>query len=249
MRFLGQPLALDMLAVAATVYKVKIVVHFGPTNPMTFIDSRSVNSIIHLRCLGGVHFNLLQSDLQPDEVQLVAVAKYQTPAMNEAPPASIPEVDDTTPCEKLESSCDHDQRTQCSLTAFCYDVPLCGLLDTGAAVGMISADCRRLQDRLLSSHDPAIVIQKVNIPITGLCGPTRCERLIHAQISVSFHHPPVTTVLLVDENDSFGHCLLLGVDFIRTVGICLDFARLQIRLGEEAVSMFADPSAVRLRAA
>ena len=251
MRFSGQPLAMDMLTVAAAMYKVKIVVHFGPTNPMTFTDDcRSANDILHLQCLGGIHFNLLQSFLETDKTQLTAasVASCRVSARSvEETPVTASQVDDTTSsnssCKKLKSSCDHDQHTQCTVTAFCNGVPLCGLLDTGAAIGMISASALRL----ISSHDPGIVIQRVSIPIIGLCGQARCERLIHAQVGMS-SYAPVAMVLLVDEADSFGHCLLLGADFMRTVGICLDFASLQIRLGGSEVSMFADPDAQRAAA-
>ncbi|KAF0313027.1 hypothetical protein FJT64_016358 [Amphibalanus amphitrite] len=70
------PLALDMLSVAAFVYKVKIVVHFGQDNPMTFISQcREVTDVIHLQCLGGVHFNLLRARPGFEEVPDIATAR------------------------------------------------------------------------------------------------------------------------------------------------------------------------------
>ena len=46
------------------------------------------------------------------------------------------------------------------------------------------------------------------------------------------------TVLLVDETDSFGHCILLGIDFLPAVGARIDFGCQDIRYGTDIVQMF-----------
>lgn len=241
MRFPGQPLALDMLAVAAFIYNVKIVVHFGQDNPMNFTSGgHEVTDVLHLQCLGGVHFNLLRARPVFKEEAAVATAKCLRPATSaeQQQTSTMNGSDDTSEedapsDQRPETQCTHDRRTQCSTTVLCNGVPLCGLLDTGAAVGMISASALRS----VSTHDPEVPIQSASIPIAGLCGTTQCERFIHADVSMFPHHRPVSTVLLVDETDSFGHCLLLGVDFLRAAGVCIDFENHNIRHGADSVRM------------
>ncbi|KAF0290330.1 39S ribosomal protein L4, mitochondrial [Amphibalanus amphitrite] len=65
MRLPGQLMAIDMLSVFASRYNVRIIVHFGSQNPLVFRrrgkeDAQDDPDTVHLQCLAGVHFNLLQ---------------------------------------------------------------------------------------------------------------------------------------------------------------------------------------------
>ena len=243
MRVPGQPLALDMLAVAAFVYKVKIVVHFGQDNPMNFTSGcPRETDVIHLQCLGGVHFNLLRASPVFIEACHVDTGRYNSAVSSVVQqPTSCLSEEGTSSGKDAETQCPHGTFTQCSVPVVCNGVLLCGLLDTGAAVGLISASALHS----VMAHDQEVPIQNASIPITGLCGPTHCKRVIHVDVSLSPHHRPVPTTLLVDETDSFGHCLLLGVDFLRAAGVCIDFKNHNIRHGTNSVEMFDGHDAQR----
>lgn len=241
MRLPGQPLAMEMLSVFAWTHKVKVVVHFGRESPLIFLGKdQETTDVVHLQCLAGIHFNLLCKD--PDWVQEspVLVLHNQDEAVaRPVQPSSIGEVNSATTARDKGGAppvfqCHHGRQTQCSVPAVCNGVHLCALLDTGAAVGLISASALRNITR--NGHAP--VVQHTDVTIRGLCGTTQCERCVSADISLFPYEQPTRAVLLVDENDSFGHCLLIGADFLRATGTSIDFGREEIRTNNKAVPMF-----------
>ena len=131
---------------------------------MTFISQcHEVTDVIHLQCFGGVHFNLLRACPGFDEVpHKPPVECLNSIRLPEDQRTSIYDRKGTSSAEQLSSAellkaqCTHDSRTQCSLTVVCNGVPLCGLLDTGTAVGLITASALRI----VSTHDPEIPVQK-----------------------------------------------------------------------------------------
>ncbi|KAF0314570.1 hypothetical protein FJT64_015011 [Amphibalanus amphitrite] len=80
MKVPGQPLSVEMVAVFATLMRVRVIVHFGGHHPMIFTgpDGEEVaGQALHLQCLGGVHFNLLKENKNFQTQNTVLVAHIQ----------------------------------------------------------------------------------------------------------------------------------------------------------------------------
>ena len=53
---------LEVLLAASFLYRLKVHVYFWSADPNVFVDSRSEGptTVIHIQCVGGIHFNLLR---------------------------------------------------------------------------------------------------------------------------------------------------------------------------------------------
>jgi hypothetical protein len=63
MRLCDQVPCLEVLIAASFLYKVKVFVYFWPNQPIVYLDQRvaqECKKIVHLQCLGGIHFNALK---------------------------------------------------------------------------------------------------------------------------------------------------------------------------------------------
>ncbi|KAF0304057.1 hypothetical protein FJT64_024045 [Amphibalanus amphitrite] len=240
MRLPGQLMAIDMLSVFASRYNVRIIVHFGSQNPLVFRrrgkeDAQDDPDTVHLQCLAGVHFNLLQEtpEFAGDGTVLLAQVEedYRDEVTSEPPPPEDIEKDVLNGKEALPQ-CQNHRVTQCTVVVRCNTVRVCALLDTGAAVGLISAAALQ---RIIA-EDPALEVRRTSVSIQGLCGNTSCAEYVDVDVAISPGRE-VRVPLLVDRDESFGHCILLGANFLKAAGVVIDFGKRQVNCGEHVQPM------------
>ena len=58
MRFNGQLPSLDLLLAVSFIYKVRVFVYFYPGQPVVY-QYEHYDSVVHLQCISGIHFNPL----------------------------------------------------------------------------------------------------------------------------------------------------------------------------------------------
>ena len=234
MRVPGQPLSVEMLTVFATLMKTRVIVHFGGNHPMIFAGQDGEDAgveALHLQCLGGVHFNLLMESksFQKQNAVLVAHIDEQVRAQTTRPDDRA----DVTACMASEEDCssqgalvsplcDHCSRASCAMTVYVNGKPVCALLDSGAAVSLVS----RKALELIGTRTEALTPTAVSV--RGVGGLASCTGYVEAAVSLSEDGEPHAVRLLVDSEDSFGHCVLLGANFLTTARVRLDFGRRQI---------------------
>ncbi|KAF0299190.1 hypothetical protein FJT64_003543 [Amphibalanus amphitrite] len=83
-----------MVAVFATLMRVRVIVHFGGHHPMIFTgpDGEEVaGQALHLQCLGGVHFNLLKENKNFQTQNTVLVAHIQEQECSDAEDVLLPD--------------------------------------------------------------------------------------------------------------------------------------------------------------
>ena len=244
MRLPGQLMSVDILNVFASLYDVQIVVHFGSQNPLVFRGLgkkgiQHVHDILHLQCLAGVQFNLLQETPAFTGRNAVLLAHTEdevrrddskvTPSRLQLPQKDIK---DEHSGEQAFMHCRSHRLTQCTAIVNCNAVQVCALLDTGAAVGLISASALRR----IAAENQALEVRRTKVSIKGLGGTTSCAEYVIANVAFSPGRG-VRIPLLVDRDESFGHCILLGANFLKAAGVILDFGKHQVSSGKHLQPM------------
>ena len=230
MRLPGQPLAVELLVIFACLFDVRVLVHFRPDHSMTFCSTRhSKHGNIHLHCLAGIHFNLLAEIGVLDEQNPVLSAYIvneerardgsdQGPSLRRSPEGQVKDL----PSEVKETkgpACGHLFSSRCSAAAICNEQAACALLDSGAAVRLCSADSLgRLGFR-------ASDVRRSNVVLHGIVGLTSGTEYVEAEAALSHDIKSFRVPLVVERSSSFGHCLLLGVNFLQEDGFIIDVKR------------------------
>ena len=70
MKFPGKLPTLDVLLVACRLFKVKVYVYFWPESPVIYQYQQGDVNVVHLQCLGSVHFNALV-EVRPTKLQIL----------------------------------------------------------------------------------------------------------------------------------------------------------------------------------
>ncbi|KAF0301987.1 Adenosine monophosphate-protein transferase Fic [Amphibalanus amphitrite] len=236
MRLPGQPLAVELLAVFACLFDVRVLVHFGPDHPMTFCSARhSKHGNIHLHCLAGIHFNLLAETGALDEQNPVLSAYIvneerardgsdQGLSRRHSPEAQVKNLQSEAE-ETRGPACGHLFSSRCSAAAICNGQAACALLDSGAAVSLCSADSLGR----LGFRDSDV--RRSNVALQGLAGLTFGTEYVEAEVALSPEMKTVRVPLVIERSSSFGHCLLLGVNFLHEAGAIIDVERREVTCG------------------
>ena len=242
MRIPGQPLSVELLAAFAAIFRTRVIVHFGVDHPMIFASLGEENKgsdAVHLQCLGGVHFNLLveSKSFQRQSSDLVAYIEQEVKAMQSrrkkrvAFVASAATEELKPQVERVSSRCSHKSHSSCSVEVNCNGKSVCALLDSGAAVSLISS---KALDLIGASEED---IMRSEVSVRGVGGPVTCAGFLEARVSLSADQEPHLVRLLVDHGDSFNHCLLLGANFLTSAQVSLDFERRLIMSCDAVLSM------------
>ena len=241
MRMPGQPLAVELLAVFACLFDVRVLVHFGPDNPMTFCSARhNTHGNVHLQCLAGIHFNLLAESGALSERNPVLSAYIANEERTRDGICSSPlrkHAKNGQACDRdreRESEvgaaqglvCDHLCGSRCSLAVICNGQAACALLDTGAAVSLCSANgMKRLGFKDCD-------VRRSNVVLQGIAGLALGTEYVEAEVTLSPDMKPVRVPLVIDRSSSFAHCLLLGVNFLKAAGAIIDISRREVTCGD-----------------
>ncbi|KAF0305341.1 hypothetical protein FJT64_023019 [Amphibalanus amphitrite] len=246
MRLPGQPLAVELLAVFACLFDVRVLVHFGPDHPMTFCSARhSKRGNIHLHCLAGIHFNLLTETGALDEQNPVLSAYIvneerardgSDQGLSRRHSAEAQGKNLQSEAEETRGpACGHLFSSRCSAAAICNGQAACALLDSGAAVSLCSADSLGR----LGFRDSDV--RRSNVALQGLAGLTFGTEYVEAEVALSPEMKTVRVPLVVERSSSFGHCLLLGVNFLHEAGAIIDVERREVTCGSRVKKAIERP--------
>ena len=238
MRLDGQLPSNDVLMVASMVFQTTIFVHFGGGNPIVY-QHPSVNSDdmsrLHLQCLAGIHFNLLQEKSLAGE--FLENGKKITIKRNARSEESIEKKDHLLQMVEenqvmavaqindepvLKPDCGHRLTQHTFITVGCCGNRFCGLLDSGAEISLVSQEVITK----LQSEGNRINLERSEVNVRAIG-----ERIIKYDTFVKLVidlaadlNVPHQTFLVVPA-DSLPYCFLLGTNLQARLDMEIDFGQ------------------------
>ena len=235
MRFPGQLPCMEVLLAFSQLYKCSVMVHYGVDIPVVYtaISVREMDGPrVHLQCLAGVHFN-----------PVIETGSYVSPCQSESLPIANPAEDVIEDCQDEENhvdvtlvtnrctpSCErHEATSEATVMVTCEGRSCCALLDTGAQVNCISsAICSELE--LEPQDDGNYVIKGVGSTESPVRGAVEARVWLSPEVEVR-------QKFAVVNQEVVPFCLILGVDFLASAQIELDFKKGTIKTGEVVVQL------------
>ena len=229
----GQLPSLDVLLAASHLYNVKVFVYFWGDQPVIYQYDQSCTNVVHLQCLGGIHFNPLievRSYKSPDLHQCSVYSVSKTSPNDNHIPRLIDNEDldhyDSSTCNIVLSdsvSCEHDVGKQPVIYVAVDGLESCALLDTGAEISLISQDCL---DKLQAKSKIRVVNERVcdvvgfsqvKYPVTSIA---------EVKFSIGTYQMSSPHKFAVVSSLALPYCFLLGLDFMSENSICVNFSSL-----------------------
>jgi len=233
MRCSGQLPSMDVLLAASKLFKVKLYVYFWSEQPVVY-QYENYPTVIHLQCIGGVHFNPLielNSYCSP-ELDVVSVNTIGSTCKQIKKDAYDPYdtedelvdslTEDLCNYKLVRKSCEHKSVALPEIVITFGDTHLCGIMDTGAEISLVSSS---VVEQLKVECGSIIVTDEYVCDIVGFSGQhTAVRQTALMSFSIgSFDMPSAHKFGIIDD-DLVPCCLLLGIDFMSSYGIDIDLS-------------------------
>lgn len=231
MRTVGQLPALDVLLSASRLFGIRIFVYFWTTDPVIY-QYGNFETIIHLQCLSGIHFN-----------PLIAVTNYSLPDLRDCsvygvqlsrphvlqPQSSLLVSDIESEINNGPgpvifheniSTCLHSFSKLPTIGVLIGEHSFCAVLDSGAEISLISAGVLGKLEKSIFLN----VVEEHPCDIVGLSG-ARC--VISQTVTLAL---TVGTLALLPSKFAvvadtiFPYCFLLGLDFLSSNNIGINLS-------------------------
>ena len=205
MRFPNKMPIMDVVLAFCFLYKVKVFIYFHKDKPVIYQNSIDSDDepIIHLQCLGGIHFNPL---VEKKNFNYINFSDCNQIIINQT-------VDEKNLyfCEEEESD-DEEIMVQCfheyksNIIIYCNQQKFCCLVDSGAEVSVVSASV--LKKLSCETYD------KCSHYVKGLDGGLDATLgSIELDLKIGeFKIKPFKFIIVPD--NVIPTCILLGIDFL-----------------------------------
>ena len=230
MRHRNQLPILEMLLAACSIFEIIIHLHFGSDQPLiyqSYDTKRKENTsspIIHMQCIGGIHFNPLIETRKYTQVNTNSCITQTTYPLE----MSKPNLKGKVYAEEVViPGCSHfsvGPNPQPILQVTCENRNWCTLLDTGSEISLVRTSVidKLQKEKLISTDIVPTTIQVRGVdgtlsPVEGIVNlpiewPNKSDNL-----SQSMH------AFIVVPDDFIPCCLLIGLDIMNTIDLELDF--------------------------
>ena len=204
----------EVLLVVSLLYGIVVCVHYGVERPVMY-KAKSVKGewVLHLQCLGGVHYNWV-----------VEKKLYEGVDESDECQSEMDDIRDDE-CEELGESeikrvslCVHRERCGATVEMDLSGNKYCGLVDTGAQVSLVSASVIRELEK--STWDVERRCETMALHGLGKGHVMSWEEVVLV-VSVG-KMEEVKHVFVVVGDDQMPFCFLIGVDFLRMNDIAVD---------------------------
>ena len=238
----GQLPFVEVLLAASVVYRIVIKCHFFASNPVVYqyggINEENCSAVVHLQCLGGVHYNALKNneDTSPDIIEEPGNTQY----LGELP------------LETNVSCCIHDNLNaqggyckRCQLSVYPWieckigEISCCGVLDTGSEISIV-------RKSLINDCQDNIKCHNVDGRLIGISGftgkTTSTSAWVSLEIFLGDGFESYSHAFAVIDDELLPHCMILGCDFIVKHKLSINFAPgivKQCISGEPSVELMA----------
>ena len=250
MRYSGCVPALELLLAFSKCFGLQVWLHYGPTYPVVYCHS-DVNDgpIIHIQCLGGVHFNPvseLKNFVLPSKVFSGSKLVWKLPDRNDTLAVDIdeevnvgesetPEILYTTEVEGgSQLRCNHAPHpSRCQV--WVNGVVFCALIDTGAQVSVVS-------ESVLSESSLSNFVETQNEGgLVGITGETSIDVgsiMLTLKFSNGFEFPEFPYAVIPSHGIDF--CFIVGRNILVKSNIVIDFSHGRLFVDGVVVSRFID---------
>ena len=216
MKFPGQMPVMDLLLVCAHVYCIRILVHYGESQPISYEphhgNRESLNNL-HLQCIGGVHFNALLEKKSYFFNDQMTVPSHLT-CMTSKVPLDFP--DEHDPDVGESAYCHHDHGLQPIVSIDCEGNSSCALLDSGSEISIV-------RNKIVQTSDWQVHYAG-NINLEGQDGSkSPILGFTERTLSVVGVTPKYTINLAVVNDQAMPYCLVLGIDFLIRAKVDIKF--------------------------
>ena len=235
---------MEFLLAASELYKVKILLHYGGTNPIVYQTSSTGDAdlpVIHIQCLGGIHFNSLietKSYQDNNDVSCVIQSTHQKNNLEDRNcQVNFLPTPEGVHCEEVPEeiqslACNHDIVTQPVISLRCGTMYFCALLDTGSEISLV---CQSVTEKL---ENRIITKDKQSIMIRGLDGSrSAIEGFVSLITSIEEDDFPTTHTFVVVKDVCIPQCFLLGLDLLVYMQLELDFRFMKCLKVEHAYTL------------
>ena len=211
---------IEVLLAVSDLFGVEIYVHFGMKSPIVYRTNTSQLSreIIHLQCLGGVHFNPVLNrkniniKVDPNQVNFIA----STSVTHESPKSNVSTFLNV---ENYRISCQHSEKIGTSpMHGSVGDIEFCCLIDTGAEVSLLS------EDVWLKIKEISGITSKLDTGVVTGIGDQKVK--LKGIIEVEFKFLGITANQVpfgVVDSKLMPNCCLLGANFLAANSLILDY--------------------------
>lgn len=235
MRREGQLPSLDVLLAASRLYKVRFCVYFWSEKPVVY-QFRDYEAVIHIQCLGGIHFNPLievpnasnTSYAEPCSIHSVYFATTSVPHPREDSDCDYGEVDAELSDDSLAAIfgeedyqlCAHSESGLPQIDVSFGDHKFCAILDTGAEISLVSESTIEALSGLVDQRPETERL----CDIVGFSGEfTEINQTILLSLNIGQCGDDPNHKFAIVSDSIFPHCFLLGIDFLHRFRIDIDF--------------------------
>jgi hypothetical protein len=220
----------DVLLAASELFSVQILVYFWSGQPVIYRYAE-YEDVIHLQCLGGVHFNPLRplKDFKVPDRESCTEVNCNSPQLKNVAHCTD---DDLTDCDSEGDfefinnlldvntvsdvgviSCGHfqDNGGQLQVTVLLDNLQFCAIVDTGAELSLVSDT---LLAKLKLNSVPVIIVNERLCNVIGLNGEiTPITKTAMIKFSIGDIKMNKLFKFAVVPESVFPQCFLLGLDF------------------------------------
>ena len=223
----------ELILVAADIFNLKILVHYGMPSPIVYIKQKEETEVqtVHLQCLANVHFNPVicmknkfQENVKDKCVNYVVTQhdtteeKVNINSTNNI--NSRKQINIQTRKYESEFHCIHDTAEFCKYVYDVEGVKFCTIIDTGSQISAISESTWNA----IKENSNAIM-ETDDIEYLEGIGKSRTEVLgvVHLNLQTMGIKFDKEIPLAVVKDENIPVCAILGANFLKLNRIVLNF--------------------------
>ena len=224
----------ELLLAACDLFNVEIHVHHGMKWPVIFKTNKvdPIIKIVHLQCLSGIHYNPVASKKsvkisQKDKlINVLRVVEEQ----NEISPIDVQEETVEDPLkvmgltQRALCKCNHRiEESSCTCIVSVGESKFCALLDTGAQVSLITEEVWNH----LKENNKDLKFDIVDETLVGVGNQTnKIIGVTELKLKILNIEVDKAVPFAIVRTESLPWCALLGLNFLKSNHIILDFENL-----------------------
>ena len=212
----------EIILVAADVLRVEIWIHHGMRSPVIYkpVNSNENGVKIHMQCLGGFHFNPVSQKIKSNFRDIINENKINLIQEDEIYDFSGDEEDIIVNSGIAQPQCGHRIFSRSSCTVDLDGVDLCGMLDLGAQINLISESS--YHELLNGEKEIEFISDDTKIlGITEDVG-TQIEGVIFLEPNFADLKMEKSPFAVVND-ECMPCCIILGINWMDSNDIMLDF--------------------------
>ena len=231
MRYKGVLPCDELLMAACDMFNIEVHVHHGMKWPIIFKTNKVDNPIkvVHLQCLAGIHYNPVacKKNLKIPEknklVHVLKVVKEQSEISTEDTEEEAYEDAFKVMASTHRALCKCNHRIEegsCTCIVSVGDAKFCAMLDTGAQVSLITEEVWNH----LKENDDSLKFEELDQTLVGIGNQqNKIVGITELKLNILNTEMDNAVPFAIVKTESLPWCVLLGLNFLKSNNIILDF--------------------------